>query len=82
MRYYLEYNENKEVVGWLVKNTETNNKNMVEVEPTIYKSELAKIGIEFVLESEKVENLENETMLTSETVVDFDFRLTMFELGL
>lgn len=60
MRYFLECDEDKKVVGWLVKNTAPVSKNLTEVEPLLFKERLLDIGITYELPEDKIERLEQE----------------------
>lgn len=83
MRYFLDYNEKKEVIGWLAKNTPPIvKKQLTEVEPYVFKNELSRLGTVYELPEEKTERLEEENLIKTEEITDLDYRLANIELGL
>ena len=80
MRYYLEYKDNK-VVGYLNQTTNSTNKKLIEVEPSIFKNELKKIGVEIELDEDKIEALqeENANLLKDSAMKDISISMLQEE---
>ncbi|MEG2741744.1 MAG: hypothetical protein RR948_05625 [Clostridium sp.] len=70
MRYFLEYDKDKKVVGWLTKNTSPTSPNLVEVEPRMFKEELLSIGVTYELEEDKIKRLEEEKAILESCVIE------------
>lgn len=56
MNYYLEYDKEKKVIGWLTSEFPVHQSNLTQVRYQLFKSELAKIGVDFKNEVDKLKD--------------------------